>query len=120
MGMFDTVLTNYRLPDVEINPDLVLRFNTGNVREFGYETKFQTKDFDCVFDQYLITSHGKLYIKEGGVNIDTKYHGFMSFCTVVHPPLGGGYLLDFHAKFTDGNLVQIGGECIRVTRNKYE
>lgn len=113
MGLYDVVRTNFRLPDIEINENLTLYFNRGNLREFGYETEFQTKDFDCALDQYLISSRGRLFIKNGLENEDTNYHGMMSFYTSIWPPIGGGYFIEFHAKFTDGKLVQVGGECLK-------
>lgn len=111
MGMFDIIHTNYRLPNVEVNQDLTLVFNAGNTRHFGYQTEFQTKDFDCILDNYLITSHGRLLLTNKGVNEDINYHGMLRFYTVVKSPSGGGYHIEYHAKFTEGHLVEVGGEC---------
>jgi len=117
MGMFDYIRTNYRLPNIEVSEDLTLVFNAGNTKHFGYETEFQTKDFNKVLDQYLITSHGVLFIREGLANIETHHTGNISFCTVVPHPSGGGYFIEYHAKFSDGKLIEIGGECIRAIKN---
>ena len=111
MGMFDSIYTNYRLPDIEVSEDLTLVFNAGNTKHFGYETEFQTKDLECVLDTYLISSHGRLILTSGQVNEDTNFHGRIIFYTTVKKPFGGGYFIEYHAKFTDGKLVEIGGEC---------
>lgn len=111
MGMFDIIRTNYRLPNIEVSEDLTLVFNAGNTKHFGYETEFQTKDLECVLDRYLISSHGRLILTSGQVNEDVNYHGRIIFYTTVKKPLGGGYYIEYHAKFTDGKLVEIGGEC---------
>jgi hypothetical protein len=116
MGMYDSIYTNYRLPNIEISKDFTLVFNAGNVKHFGYETEFQTKDLDCILDRYLISSHGRLLVNERGVNKDTNFHGRISFYTTVKHPLGGGYFIEYHAKFTDGNLVEVGGECNKLIR----
>jgi hypothetical protein len=115
MGMFDYVRTNYRLPNIEVNEDLTLIFNAGNTRHFGYETEFQTKDFEQQFDQYLITSHGILFVREGVSNVETDYTGSLSFATIVPHPTGGGYYVEYHSSWLDGKIASIGGECIRAT-----
>jgi hypothetical protein len=113
MGMYDSIYTNYKLPNIEVSKDITLVFNAGNRREFGYETEFQTKDFDCILDNYLISSHGRLILTTGLVNEDINYHGMLMFYTVVRPPMGGGYFIEYRCKFTDGKLVEVGGECLR-------
>ena len=113
MGLYDSIYTNYRLPNIEISQDLTLNFNAGNTRQFGYETEFQTKDFDCVLDRYLITSHGRLFVTNAGINEDTNYHGMLTFYTVVRPPLGGGYYIEYHSKFSDGKIIEVRGECLK-------
>lgn len=113
MGLYDVVRTNYRLPTIIINEDLSLFFNAGNTKEFGYETEFQTKDFDCCLDHYLISSHGKLLLNNGGINEDINYNGIMNFNTIVKHPHKGGYFLQFHANFLNGKIAEIKGECIQ-------
>jgi hypothetical protein len=116
MGLYDSIYTNYRLPNIEVTENLTLIFNSGNTRHFGYETEFQTKDFDCILDRYLISSHGRLLLTSGGVNQDTNYHGILRFHTVVTPPMGGGYYIEYHCKFSDGKIVEVNGKCNHVSR----
>ena|SRR6266498_337889 len=53
MGMFDDIKCEYPLPLPEIQGELAGR----NWRENG----FQTKDFDCLMDQYCIYEDGTLW-----------------------------------------------------------
>lgn len=46
MGMYDFVICEYPLPDSEVQ-----------------DAKFQTKDFDCNLDEYVITKDGMLIHK---------------------------------------------------------
>jgi hypothetical protein len=115
MGMYDIIRTNYRLPNIEVSEDLTLVFNSGNTRHFGYETEFQTKDFENLLDQYLITSHGILLIKEGLSNVETNYTGNLSFVATVPHPANGGYYIEYHSSWLDGRIASIGGECIKAT-----
>ena len=43
MGMYDDIKCDYPLPDTEVQ-----------------DKTFQTKDFDCLLEEYLITKEGKL------------------------------------------------------------
>ena len=64
MGLFDTVRCEYPLPDPAHQ---------------GLE--FQTKDFDCLLDEYLITRDGRLVQRAGrgekglALDVERPYHG---------------------------------------------
>lgn len=111
MGLFDTVRTNYRLPDVKVNDDLTIKFSADTSSKLSYGTEFQTKDMDCLLDNYLITSFGRLLIDEGNINVDTEYHGILNFYTYIRGLSDKTYFIEYHAKFTDGNLVKVVGSC---------
>ena len=49
MGMFDTIHCKYPLPDLTSS---------------NYEKDFQTKDFECVLDNYTITEKGRLILHD--------------------------------------------------------
>lgn len=111
MALYDYVKTNYRFPDIEVDSDRKLIFNGGNRHYFGYETNFHTSDFDCNLDSYLITSYGRLMIKEGVQNVDTEYDGTMTLSTVIPYPLGGGFVIEYQTTWSNGNLLDITGRC---------
>lgn len=111
MALYDYVKTNYKLPDIEVDSDRTLFFNAGNRHHFGYETNFHTSDFDCNLDTYLITSHGRLIVKEGVQKIDTNYSGSMTLSTVIPYALGGGFVIEYETTWSNGSLIHITGEC---------
>lgn len=115
MGMFDTIICEYPLPD-------------GNT-----ETSFQSKNFDCMMDTYKITTDGNITvfrydIEENGIEemewragltkikrVNKRweivpFHGVFNF-------YGGqwsnelqshqGTWREYVAKFTDGKLMEI-------------
>ena len=103
MGMFDTIICEYPLPDEWENAN------------------FQSKDLKCELDTYVITSGGRLVLKRDSSVTDTNHHGFLYFYDF---PLGSydvrldgahrystlrddARLITYEAKFTDGQLVEI-------------
>jgi hypothetical protein len=112
MALYDYVRTNYKFPDIEVDSDRTLIFNAGNRHHFGYETNFHTSDFDCNLDLYFITSYGRLMIKEGVQNVDTEYDGIMTLSTVIPYPLGGGFVVEYQTTWSNGDLLDITGNCI--------
>jgi len=102
MGLFDTVICEYPLPD-------------GREDNGGH---FQTKDMDCYMGAYKITADGRLLEQESrwvddeslplGLRREDRgwneipFHGFLSFYTS-----DDGVWREYNAKFTDGRLVEI-------------
>lgn len=101
MGMFDTIYVK----DQE------------GIRDGDY----QSKDLDCLLDEYTITNNRLIqHYKEyewveddsrlfGGrltpvfeEDRDTNFHGWLNF----YSPTNDGWV-DYHVKFTDGELVEI-------------
>jgi hypothetical protein len=111
MGLYDTVRSNYRLPDVEVKSGLIVEFKPDVKSKLSYGTEFQTKDFYCLLEEYLITSFGTLCVYENGVNVDTQYHGIFNFYTSVPVQDEKRYMIEYEAKFTDGKLVSVKGYC---------
>lgn len=111
MGLFDTVKTNHRLPDIKVHDDLTIKFAVDTNSQLGYGTSFQTKDMDCLLDNYLITSFGRLLVDEGNINVDTEYHGMLNFYTYIRGLSDKTYFIEYAAKFTDGKLVNVTGCC---------
>ncbi len=102
MGMFDYVKCEYPLPDPELQTE-----------------EFQTKDFDCVMDAYIITSEGRLLLQpsqwvdisgqplnDPGPPTDIDHHGYLRFYTSRNGPHGRLWY-EYSARFTDGQLVSI-------------
>lgn len=113
MGLFDTIYSNYKLPDVVVNDSFKLYFNKTAPKQFGYETEFQTKSLESLMDRYFITTQGRLILQSYNVNVDTDYHGMLHFYTTVDVEDFGKYFIEYNAKFTDGKLIQVGGECLK-------
>lgn len=89
MGMYDDLRCEMDLP--------------GDVKPNG--PNFQTKDFDCMLDQLVITKEGKLMRGDEAI----PYHGMITFYTFDHKKRWFEYL----AKFTDGI-------CVNITLEEYE
>ena len=103
MGMFDTIICEYPLPDEWETPN------------------FQAKDLNCELDTYLITSGGRLVLQRDGNMTDINHHGFIYFYDLppdsydIHGEGVNRYstlrkdakLITYEAKFTDGQLVEI-------------
>jgi len=84
MGMFDDVTCEYPLP-AEPKPK-------GN--------DFQTKDFDCLMDQYVITADGRLF-KDGS---EMQFQGNLNFYTYIP---ADNMWFEYEAKFINGRLEAI-------------
>lgn len=115
MGLFDTVIPEFQLPDADaVNVDW-----------------WQTKDFDDPYmENYKITSDGRLLHEEvhyedhsdknappGSFEsilgcmtpvherwVDLNFHGILNFYGTAKP---SGEWFEYNAKFTDGTLVSI-------------
>jgi hypothetical protein len=110
MGMFDSIICEYPLPDPEVQKEL-----------------FQTKDLDSCMDTYTITKAGRLIhhfkefeatpkeerpqdsfwpsirVKAGSERyIDKNYHGWLNFYAALNHKW-----CEYNAKFTDGTLVEL-------------
>jgi hypothetical protein len=91
MGIFDNIHCEYPLPDCPENIEL----------------DWQTKCLGCCLDTYVITEDGRLTQDNGtGRMVDLYYHGMITFYTSI----GRGKDLEwvqYRAKFTDGQLVEV-------------
>lgn len=83
MGMFDDITCERPLPGPVKPPN----------------QSFQTKDFDCYLDHYMITAEGTL-VKDGA---PIPFHGLLNFYTYTRDD----WWFEYEAKFTDGQLVDI-------------
>lgn len=106
MGLFDTIISQYPIPEVIIEGKIV-----------SFEScDFQTKDMNNMMDSYLLNIDGRLVYKEvdwltkevvSEEYKDTYFHGILNFYTTYSSPAKNQYMIDFFAKFTDGNIVSI-------------
>jgi hypothetical protein len=85
MGMYDDIRCDAPLPDMGCPV---------TTRDF------QTKDFDCVLDKFVITADGKL-LHDG---VRRRFHGMFNF---YHYDTKIDTWWQYEAKFTDGCLVEI-------------
>jgi hypothetical protein len=92
MGMFDDIRCEAKLP--AIGPDPGTR-------------DFQTKDFECLLDQYIITEDGHLL--QNGESV--PFHGMLNF---YHFDTSIDTWWEWSAKFTDGRLIKI--EPIEISK----
>lgn len=96
MGLFDDVKVEFPLPDPAYQ-----------------DLDFQTKDFDCEMDTYLITADGKLirntakvqlkndeYVPIGGNISEVDFHGDFNFYTSLENQ--DLKWLEYKARFTEG------------------
>lgn len=125
MGMFDTLLVKYPLPDPEVQ-----------------DNEFQTKDLESFMEEYVITQDGRLKhqkyeyrakertptgswidklpwmerIDESLEEIDLNFHGMLNFYTSVEVGREKNEngldnvkykYYDYIGKFTDGKLVSV-------------
>ena len=105
MGLFDTLYCDYPLPDLEFQDEA-----------------FQTKDLECLLDNYRISADGRLWLlrrkispfatdshpsKATEKDEDMNYHGEICFY-----PATDQVSLEYHARFTHGTLewIRRGGE----------
>jgi len=91
MGMFDDITCEYALPGEPKPKDII----------------FQTKDFDCLLDHYMITKDGRL-TKE---NSQVQFHGALRFYTYTDDDMW----FEYEANFADGRLIEI--QPISIYRN---
>jgi hypothetical protein len=91
MGMFDEVTCEYALPGEPKPKDI----------------NFQTKNFDCLLDHYMITKDGRL-MKE---NSQVQFHGVLRFYTYTDDDMW----FEYEANFADGRLIEI--QPISIYRN---
>jgi hypothetical protein len=96
MGMFDWVRCNAPLPP----------------HRKTKSAEFQTKDLDCQMDHIHISAEGRLLsvsfdydTREWGTPKDLNHHGYLDFYDL--PANEGEAMVEFRAKFTDGQLVEI-------------
>ncbi|MDO8564343.1 MAG: hypothetical protein Q7R87_05020 [Nanoarchaeota archaeon] len=82
---FDTLSCEYELPDKEVQ-----------------DREFQTKSFDCEFDNYIISKDGKLLINNKDSKADIKFHGDVRFHTSAGKDNSKWY--EYLARFTEGEL----------------
>jgi hypothetical protein len=108
MGLFDRVYSEYPLPNI-VDHEVGFVFGEDG---FDKTTEFQTKSFDRVSDKYVISEDGRLTLYDK----DIDFHGRIIFYTqvVFDDKI---YTLDYHAKFTNGNLVSIWGEVSQCFSN---
>ena len=71
MGMFDTLVCKWQLPQKYASLQ---------------DNEFQTKQFECMLDNYIITKEGRL-IRKAERNrvkrrVDTEYHGDLGIWTI--------------------------------------
>lgn len=92
MGMFDYIYSRQPLPECDLAPQM----------------EFQTKNFDCCLEHYVIEADGRLlrcgHLAEESVDLtdaeDTEYHGDIRF----YGAGPGGERFEFVARFTHGRL----------------
>jgi len=77
MGMYDDLTCEYALPGEPKPTDI----------------NFQTKDFDCLLDHYMITKDGRLTKK----NSEVQFHGMLRFYTYTEDDMWFEYEADFAA-----------------------
>ena len=89
MGLFDHLICKYPLPDKEIQHE-----------------EFQTKDFECCLDTYIINKDGTLMVqinKNKYRNID--FHGDIIFYTSTGKHEDNSFKwYEYKGRFTDGKL----------------
>ena len=81
--------------------------------------KYQTKNFECGMDDYILTDEGHLLRNVSGWSkeenyVDTHYHGIVTFYTIDQETW-----IEYTAKFTDGILVEIVKDT-RPVGNSYQ
>ena len=129
MGMFDEVHTEIELPAPFGLPAARLAQFRAEVAKLG----FQTKDFECVMDRYVITEDGRLQHQScswdsrevleeefldfhGRFEIHTMFfaddvglveHGGLKVRVMGPTFEGEAYSISYVIKFTDGRLVAI-------------
>lgn len=106
MGLYDTIISEYPIPEVIIEGKIV-----------SFESlEFQTKDLNNMMDSYLINMDGQLvYLENNWITKDpiskeyknTHFHGILNFYTTYITPSDNLYSIDFYAKFTDGFIANI-------------
>jgi hypothetical protein len=89
--MYDDITCEYALPG-ELKPKSV---------------NFQTKDFDCLLDHYVITKAGRLTKNSAAVH----FHGMLRFHTFT----ADNMWFEYEANFADARLIKI--EPISIYRN---
>jgi|SRR3989338_6086295 len=89
MGMFDYLKCEFKLPK-------------GN--EDVQNEEFQTKDFECLLDLYIITKDRKLKCKSVGKTKVIPYHGDIRFYTSIENSENIDIWYEFIARFSYGKL----------------
>ena len=84
MGMYDWISVEVPLPDtVENEPD------------------YQTKDFDCLLEKYVITKNGELYREKWDYEwVDEPDIPFGGYEKKIEDSYRREYLTDFHGDIT--------------------
>ena len=129
MGMFDEVRTAMDLPAPSGLPDARLEQFRAEIATLG----FQTKDFDCVLDCYVVTKDGRLLrqskswdsrdvLEEEFLDFHGRFEMHTMFfaddvglvdhggfkARVMGPSFEGeAYAISYVLKFTDGHLVAV-------------
>jgi hypothetical protein len=106
MGLYDTIISQYPIPEVVIEGKIV-----------SFESlEFQTKDLNNMLDSYLINIDGELvYLENNWTKKEpiskeyknTNFHGILNFYKSYVTESDNLYMIDFFAKFTDGFIVNI-------------
>jgi len=106
MGMFDYVICEYEIPLPKDCKEL------SNVKWNEYT--FQSKDMNCLMDDYRITKTGKLLVRESRPDfysepssdlpeVESSYHGELNFYAYEQRNKYD-YSVSFNAKFSYGKL----------------
>lgn len=96
MGMFDYVRCEAKLPKPEPMDD---------------DGRFQTKDTNCLLDEYKIEADGTLWVQRFDPETSelwyeecSDFHGWMNFYGHTRET---GRWKEYRAKFTDGRMVDV-------------
>jgi hypothetical protein len=109
MGMFDYVICEHELPLPKDQKELAdIKWNT---------YQFQSKNMNCLMDDYRINKKGKLLVRAGRTDffddpsqtlpeVESNYHGELEFYAYEQRNKYD-YSVTFNAKFSNGNLDKI-------------
>lgn len=100
MGMFDYVKVDYPLEIIEFDEQTI---------DPNQQENFQTKAFENALQTYTISEDGRLSVE----NHDILFHGILYFYTTITID-ENNYWLEYHAKFTDGALVELHSDIVEI------
>jgi len=113
MGLYDSFTVSYPLPIKADIPDKYKAFIRASIDQDG----FQSKDLDCIMDNYYIDNSGALYLEQSSdfedpdfkIERTKKYfHGHLriyNFIILDEDDLQSKIWIEYDLKFTDGLLV---------------